>query len=441
MPPLLGIIGGLFAAASQGPVDEFPLIVRRERIELVRAGYAAAGEDERLAALHVFEGIRSAANPKGRELGIQELDAVLRALEPGTDSALSPEQALADVLTLRVVPGAFESRSEGLGEATTVHLTRTMDVAVEGDPILSLYWSGPNGEELRARREVIPQAIVKSGIVEMFIRPPKSAPGAWRLVCEVGMGEAARRGLPVAVDCVKELGARRKTIASSPKRSLPVWSPEKAIEELCDYGIRHPVLGARALFALVEEGVVGETRAEVHGGSLEYHLTPASEAVGTLVLVGGSTFGSLELVAGASSGSWRAFAETERLRVILLDLPLAAGEGLSSLAMRLTQLREERPEDEFHLAAFGDAAGFVPSMRARHPGLPLDSVTLVSDSVRRTGRDPRLDVRTMLVECSGDSPDRSWANEDDFGEVLIREPFVLSGALVPELMIAWNRAR
>ena len=184
-PMLLGVIGWLFAAPPQGPVDEFPLIVRRERIELVRARYAAAGEEERRAALHAFDGVRSAANPKGKELGLRELNAVLRALEPRADPALSAEQVLADALLLRVVPGAFESRSDGLGEATTVHLTRTMDVAVEGDPILSLYWSGPNGEELRARREVIPQAIVKSGIVEMFIRPPKSAPGAWRLVCEV----------------------------------------------------------------------------------------------------------------------------------------------------------------------------------------------------------------------------------------------------------------
>ena len=171
---LLGVIGWLLVAAPQGPVEKFPLVVRRERIELVRAHYAAAGEEERRAALHAFEGVRSAANPKGKELGLRELGAVLRALEPGADLTSSPEQALADTLSLRVVPGAFEPRSDGFGEATTVYLTRTMDVAVEGDPILNLYWLGPNGEELRARREVIPRAIVRLGVVEMFIRPPKS---------------------------------------------------------------------------------------------------------------------------------------------------------------------------------------------------------------------------------------------------------------------------
>ena len=65
--------------------------------------------------------------------------------------------------------------------------------------------------------------------------------------------------------------------------------------------LRHhvPIPSLLLFFALAEEGVVGETRAEVHGGSLEYHLTPAAEAVGTLVLVGGSTFGSIEDVAVA----------------------------------------------------------------------------------------------------------------------------------------------
>jgi hypothetical protein len=416
-------------------------VLRRERLELVRARYAAASEAPRSAALRAFEGVRSGANPKGRELGLVEIDAVLHALEARAEGAASLDQALADALSLRVVPGAFEARADGLGEATTVHLARTRDVAIEGDAILSLYWMGPKGEELRARREVIPGAILRAGLVEMFIRPPQSAQGTWWLVCEVGMGEAARRGLPVAVDCVDGLAARRAALLALPRTQLAVFAPEQALEELCADGVRHPVLGARALLVLAEKGVVAAARAEVQGGSFEYHITPAVEPVGTLVLVGGSSFSPLELVAGASSSAWRAFAESERLRLIAVDLPLTAGEGRSSLAARLAELREERPEDEFHLAAFGDAASALPSLRARHPELPLDSVTLVSDSLRRTGRDPRLKVRTLLVECSGASADSQWTREEGFGKVLIREPFVLSAALVPELMIAWNAAQ
>jgi hypothetical protein len=80
-------------------------------------------------------------------------------------------------------------------------------------------------------------------------------------------------------------------------------------------------------------------------------------------------------------------------------------------------------------------------MRVRHPDIPLESVTLVSDSIRRSGRDPRLDVRTMMVECSGSAPEQLWTREVDFGSVLIKEPFILAALYVPELMLVWNHSK
>ena len=68
-------------------------------------------------------------------------------------------------------------------------------------------------------------------------------------------------------------------------------------------------------------------------------------------------------------------------------------------------------------------------------------MTLVSDSLKRAKRDPRLDLRTLLVECSGDSSEPAWSEDDGFHRVLIREPFLLSSALVPELISAWREAR
>lgn len=438
---LFAAMAWLISACPQAPLEDFALSIRRERLELARARYADAGEDARRAALRAFEGIRSAANPEGGELDLKALELVLRALDPTVVDEPTEEQALAGSLTLRVVPGAFESRSEGLGEATTVYLTRSGDVILGGDPVLSLYWRGPKGEELRARREVIPRAVVASGAFEMFIRPPASPEGRWELMCEVGMDERAHRGLSVPVDCVDELGKRRRALAASPRQELSGWTPEEALEELCGSGVRHPVLGAEALLRLAEEGIAGSARVEVHGGGFEYHITPKGESVGTLVLLGGSTFSPLELIAGAASGAWESFAQSERTHLIVLDLPLVADSSRGSLPARIKELREERSEEEFHLAAFGDVAGFVPSMCAQNPELDIDSVILVSDSVRRAGRDPRLEVRTLLVECSGDSPDRPWSRSDEFSKVIIPEPFEFSGALVPELMIAWDRAK
>jgi hypothetical protein len=441
MVVIAGLLIALALPNSQRPVDAFPMSLRRERMELVRARYAVAADQERRALLAVFDAVRSAANPDGAELGVGQLDAALRALGGQQESALTREAILADALALRVVPGAFESRTEGLGEATTVSLTRTRDVLISGDPILSLFWIGPDGEEQRARREVIPRALVISGAVELFIRPPLSAPGTWQLVCEVGLGETARRGLAVDVDCVADLGARREALAARPRTERVGWTAERALEELCLGGLRHPVLGARALLKLAEDREVGAVRAEVHGGAMECQIAPSGEASGTLVLVGGSSFSPIELLCGAAGAAWRSYAEAEGLRVIALDLPLSAGGGRISLAERLAELREDRPEDALHLAAFGDAAGSIPSLRARHPELPLDSVALVSDSLRRIGRDPRLDVNTILVECSGDPGELGWSREEDFGRVLIREPFLLSGALLPDLMIAGREAR
>jgi hypothetical protein len=134
-------------------------------------------------------------------------------------------------------------------------------------------------------------------------------------------------------------------------------------------------------------------------------------------------------------------ASSEQLEVIFINLPLVAKGGKPSMLMRLKEIHEERPGKELHLVAFGDAAGYIPSMRARHPELPLASVTLVSDSIRRGARDPRLDVRTLLVECSGSSADQQWSREEDFGSVLIREPFVLAGLFVPELIQSWNSSQ
>jgi hypothetical protein len=407
----------------------------------VRARYQAASEERREAALEVFKGLRSAANPEGKELDLNSIDLVLSALDPARLGAESPEQALASVLSLRVVPGAFEARSEGRGEATTVHLVRRRDVVIEGDQILSLYWLGPDGEEIRARREVVPHAVVRAGTVEMFIRPPVAAPGPWQLVCEVGMDKRASRGLPVSVDCVSDLTARRSALAALPAVSMRGRTLGESLTALCDRGVRHSALGASELLTLAEGGALGRLQPVTHHGSLELHITPESEPTGTLVIVGGSALSPLELAAGAASRAWLSFAESERMRVILLDLPLSARRGGLSLPMRIIELREERPEDAFHLVAFGDVAGFVPSMRTRYPELPLDGVTLVSGSLKRAGRDPRLDIRTMLVECSGESLEPAWNKGEGFGQVLIREPFVLSAALIPDLMIAWDRAR
>jgi len=426
-------------SSSQAPSQDLALSLQRERLERLRAGYLESAESERVAVLSVFDGIRSAANPEGATLQLSSLELALSALKP--ERPATPEQALASALALSVSPGAFEAREDGMGEATTVRISRTEDVAIEGDQVLSLYWISPSGEEQRARREVMPLAVLRAGSLEMFIRPPSSAPGPWQLVCEVGVEDRVARGLPVRVDCVSELASRRSALPAHSVSKSVILSPQMALTGLCERGLRHPVLGAGELLTLAEGGSLGRLSPVLHESHLELHISPLRAAEGTVVIAGGSSFSPLELAAGASASAWLSFAEREGLRLVFLKLPLSPRRDGLSLPERVIQLRDEQPEDSFHLVAFGDVAGFVPSMRARHPALPLDSVTLVSNSLKRAKRDPRLDLRTLLVECSGDSPEPAWSEDDGFHRVLIREPFLLSSALVPELISAWREAR
>ncbi len=425
-------------ATPQSSLDQLSTSLRRERVEHARAQYLAATEERRIAALALFSGVRSAANPSGASLGKGELEALLEVLDPLDEEALTVDQGIAGALELRVVPGAFESRVDGLGEAVTVHLTRRSAALPAADSVVSLYWVAPDGSKTRARREGIPAGVLGAGHFEMFIRPPVSEPGRWQLICEVGLDEEAGWSRPVVVECIGKLSARREALKSSPRVELDGWTPLQSLEQLCLSGIRHPVLGASALLELAERGSHGSLKAMRLESGLEFHLSLKSEPRGSLVIAGGSTYSPLELAAGACSEAWERLAESERLRVIFIDLPFVAKGGKPSMVMRLKEIQAERPDQELHLVAFGDAAGFIPSMRARHPELPMASVTLVSDSIRRGGRDPRLDVRTMLIECSGSSAEQRWSREEDFGSVLIREPFVLAGLFVPELIQSWN---
>ena len=431
----------LFIAASQSPQEQLSSSLRCERIEQIRAGYLNASEERRAAALELFSGLRSAANPTGGSLGFKELDALVEVLAPTASELLTVAQGLARAIDLRVTPGAFESRVEGMGEAMTVHLTRRSAALPEGDSVVSLYWVAPDGTESRARSEMIPAGAFAAGSFEMFIRPPVSEPGSWELVCDVGLGEDVGRSRSVGVECLNELNARREALKNLPRQELSGWTPLKALEALCVRGIRHPVLGASELLELAERGSSGALTAVRLESGLEFHLADSPQAKGSLVIAGGSTYSPLELAAGVCGEAWERFAESEQLRVIFIDLPLVAKGGRPSMAMRLREIHDEHPDEALHLVAFGDAAGFIPSMRVRHPDIPLGSVTLVSDSIRRSGRDPRLDVRAMMVECSGSAPEQLWTREVDFGSVLIKEPFILAALYVPELMLVWNHSK
>jgi hypothetical protein len=143
--------------------------------------------------------------------------AVAGPFDLTTEERRAQVQALADQIDLVVTPGAFGARDESAadkGEPTTVHVRLFGSPRSHADVDLGLVWIGPDGRQVVARREPVSVSVLRDG-VPMYVRPPASRPGPWRLVPELARKGAIARGVPVPVECVARVAARVAALEAS----------------------------------------------------------------------------------------------------------------------------------------------------------------------------------------------------------------------------------
>ena len=218
--------------------------VRGERTLAFLEAWQAAGQGRRDLVLDLLEGGRRPRSGLLAPPALPLLDRARRVLlgevEAASAEAGADEVAarLVESLDLRVVPGLFAARREGLGEAMTVHVEPLYPADARCDLHLSLHWISPDGERIRARTEPVAASAFRQPFA-MYIRPPASEPGTWRLVAEGQREDSVARGLPVAVECVREPAGRMEALREQVgERAGEERVLLEALEELRGAGLR-----------------------------------------------------------------------------------------------------------------------------------------------------------------------------------------------------------
>ncbi len=237
MSPLLAALAlaSLPARAARQGFDHERLheqAVIAERARLLLDAWLLAGEAARASAQRELERLTPAGAPSSAPLSARAMTGAWRALGNRQPASEAGElQELADALDLRVTPGFFASRAEGPGEVTTVRLRLLWDAPVSHGLMVSLVWLPPSegaagAEPVRARREPASARAFEGAGFEMYIRPPVSAPGMWRLVAELEQGERRARGVPVPVECLAAapelIALAREALADEQRLFVPI---------------------------------------------------------------------------------------------------------------------------------------------------------------------------------------------------------------------------
>lgn len=212
--------------------------------------YEQATPAEREQAAAILQGARSPGTGAQSPPPLRGVDGALAALHPdrGENSrADSPGDAAyrtaVEALEVSVEPGTFASREQGRGEAMTVRLVQRYDVPPPGDVMIQLTWVGPGGETVHARRERATAEVFADQGFEMYIRPPVSAPGTWRLEVD---GFWSTTGQLEDLDGA----AGAEVLRAAEVHPLRVECAASPFDRIAAIGARGSALGHRALFAL-----------------------------------------------------------------------------------------------------------------------------------------------------------------------------------------------
>ncbi|MAF66527.1 MAG: hypothetical protein CMJ84_12830 [Planctomycetes bacterium] len=465
MNPLLPVLSVFATSAPLAPATvplpqqgafevhrpEHVRLLHAEREALLREEWVRAGAQSRRRAIEWVHSRRRPGEPAGARISFETLADISRFLDGGTPDAGSPwTERLARSLDLRVAPGVFAAREQGRGESMVVRVETLFAVpAPEGDRelLLSLVWLGPAGEEVPARTEPVPTTCFDGSGFEMFVRPPASEPGRWRLVADVGRGAECWRSVAVGVDCVADLAARRARLqleaqrAPSPLRA-ELWS---ALGPLTEHGLRRLAgLDLGHWFDFCEGSSAVELTSPVVPFPPEGAMAAADRALWTLphegtferglVIVCGRAEHPSDALAGAVGEGWRRFSLARSTRVLAGACPTTSRAAVRFLE-RCAALATERDWTALHLVARGDQGTlFLRELRRTSaPSITGLVLCATSGAVPDAGAEfgvPLLTFTAMAAEDATTSGD-GWAR------VASREPGFLLDLRVPGLVETW----
>ncbi len=330
-----------------------------ERARLFMDAWLLADEPARAAARLELAASTPAGGPVSAPLSPRALSRAWRTLVDSGSAGRGGElEELALSLDLRVTSGFFESREEGPGEVTTVHVRRMWEAAASGEVVVSLHWLPPPGagedaREVRARREpASPRAFEAAGF-DMYVRPPASAPGRWQLVADLERGERRVRGVPVLVECLERapeaIALAREALADEQQLFAPVAQgllacalsgarlPAGLPPSLCRDILRDPLRGDHDAqprpVELAFETSAGEAR-------WLWSWWPARPARMAIVLLASEAELPEALFCGAMGARWTRLADQLGALLFATQLPpRGAGEaGAGALLARLLEL-------------------------------------------------------------------------------------------------------
>jgi len=423
-PILLADLGAAQVARRDPELQAHLRSVRAERTARLRDAFRAADPAARLDARLSFEARRSSGAAALAPATLEAIAHVTGELDGSLDDDASDvdERAfsLARSLDLRVRPGLFAARDDGLGELTLVTLAPLWPVACEGDVLVELHWVDGRGERELARREPFAASVLRDEF-EMAVRPPASEPSTWWLEPVVEVDRARARGVAVRVSCAdeprEEASAAAERLASEPstpgadvaRRALAALVP------LHDEGRRDSVHDARAALDVLAAWRTGEPwpPATVRplpcadaalSAAFVYEPTATARPARVVALVVASH--------AAAAGPWLG-TDGERLRrladehdAIVVTLRLA--DGWAPLeADAVAALRALAPDGELVLVAMGDAAG-------RLPAEPVDALALcaywpAAPPQELVAADGGAERPLLVVSPLADAANRAWA--------------------------------
>jgi len=441
----------------------FDAHARRERLDHVRVvdnerrarfveHYAQADAPQRERARKLLE----AARPAGASTGWQPSAALLRraeaALQARTEAASDAElerfDALAGLLDLVAIPGAFETREQAPTTPITVRVALLADAQAR-DCEFVLQWIDPKRQHSHARKEPVDARAFAGAGFDMFVRAPLCETGACWLYGRIeprGVAPFAVRTPEIRVDAIERLDAR---LAALRERSLGdhpgyVHLAEMLTSLIVRGARRSASLGGADLLAALESW---SESGPAPGSPVPIEALPSSEGADerwlwsyspsapprrALALFAGPDEPADAPLAGAAGLEWMRWAERSGTHLFALNTPSNPGE----LEVLLKRLREWSGGLEFGVLVRDDAWRAFSLGLATLSGQPFD-VWIVNVATPASTHGELLAACPGLLIAPGPAPAPRPGLEWVEGErvPLLEEP------LLPAHVEAWFTRR